>query len=971
VEKNGDRRGRRIFFIFLWIYLLVALGILSAGWYYYQGQVQKQRLLMEQQLSGVADIKVKDILRWKRERFGEANVLFNHLTFSKLVRRYFENPRDTGLQKELWSWLHQIRIGQDFEALFLMDADGRVRISVPEQSKTACPTLQEKVSEAIKTHREIWVDFHRDGPDQPPVLGVVLPIRDMEGSGRVLGVLVMRIDPQAGFYPLLQRWPIRSRTYETQLVRREGNEVVFLNDLRFQKNAALNLRLPLDRKEIPAVQAVLGREGIFEGKAIRGVPVLTALRTVPDTPWHIVVKLDLEEVYEPLRERLWTTILFIGLLLLALGAGLGLTWRHLRSVYYRERFQTAEALRLQEKRLSLVAEHFPGLMSHIDRDLRYLYVNSHYEKVFGKIEGGWVGRTVLQALGEEGYARVAPLIQRALAGEQITFENTVRTEDGGVFHGLFTFIPDRNPEGEVVGYYLFGTDITDRKRAEDELKRMNRLFGALSQVNQVVVRVRSHRDLFTAVCRVLVEFGDFKLAWIGWIVPQENRLEISSWAGQGGGFLEGLEIPCQDPQGRFGPLIPAINSGRTFISADFRNTVFEEAAREVGFRAMAAMPLKRGGEVVGLLVIHEENHDFFRLKETDLLEEVAGDISFALDHLAEEEARRRMEDELRRSEERYRTILEEIDEGYYETDLRGNYTFVNQSEARGKKYSKEELIGMNYRVYTPKEKWEDVRRAFNQVYTTGQPIKWLPVTNICKDGEIRWFEEFVSCLRDKTGRVVGFRGISRDVTERKRAEEKVKETLEQLQNALDATIQVMSAAVEARDPYTAGHQRRTTTLALALGREMGLPEEKLEGLRLAAAIHDIGKLSVPAEILSKPTTLTNIEFALIKTHPQNGYDILKNVSSPWPLAEIVLQHHERLNGSGYPQGLQGEAILPEARILAVADVVEAIASHRPYRPALGIEQALEEIEKQKGILFDAQVVEACLKLFREQGFRFE
>jgi putative two-component system response regulator len=145
----------------------------------------------------------------------------------------------------------------------------------------------------------------------------------------------------------------------------------------------------------------------------------------------------------------------------------------------------------------------------------------------------------------------------------------------------------------------------------------------------------------------------------------------------------------------------------------------------------------------------------------------------------------------------------------------------------------------------------------------------------------------------------------------------------------------------------------------------------LEGLRLAAAIHDIGKLSVPAEILSKPTTLTNIEFALIKTHPQNGYDILKNVSSPWPLAEIVLQHHERLNGSGYPQGLQGEAILPEARILAVADVVEAIASHRPYRPALGIEQALEEIEKQKGILFDAQVVEACLNLFREQGYRFE
>jgi HD-GYP domain-containing protein (c-di-GMP phosphodiesterase class II) len=150
---------------------------------------------------------------------------------------------------------------------------------------------------------------------------------------------------------------------------------------------------------------------------------------------------------------------------------------------------------------------------------------------------------------------------------------------------------------------------------------------------------------------------------------------------------------------------------------------------------------------------------------------------------------------------------------------------------------------------------------------------------------------------------------------------------------------------------------------------MGLPQEKIEGLRMAGSIHDIGKLSIPAEILSKPTKLTNLEFSLIKEHARAGYEMLKDVASPWPLAEIVRQHHERIDGSGYPRQLKGDEILMEARIMAVADVVEAMASHRPYRPAIGIEAALEEIEKNKGILYDDAVADACLRLFREKGFQ--
>jgi HD-GYP domain-containing protein (c-di-GMP phosphodiesterase class II) len=178
----------------------------------------------------------------------------------------------------------------------------------------------------------------------------------------------------------------------------------------------------------------------------------------------------------------------------------------------------------------------------------------------------------------------------------------------------------------------------------------------------------------------------------------------------------------------------------------------------------------------------------------------------------------------------------------------------------------------------------------------------------------------------------------------------------------------MAVVVETRDPYTAGHQRRVSDLARAIATEMNLSRGRIDGIRVMGSIHDIGKISVPAEILSKPTKLTDIEFGLIKAHSSAGYDILKEIEFPWPVAEIVLQHHEKLNGFGYPRGLKGNEILPEAKIICVADVVEAMASHRPYRPALGIEKALEEIFQNRGILYDPDVVDACLRLFREKGY---
>ena len=335
------------------------------------------------------------------------------------------------------------------------------------------------------------------------------------------------------------------------------------------------------------------------------------------------------------------------------------------------------------------------------------------------------------------------------------------------------------------------------------------------------------------------------------------------------------------------------------------------------------------------------------------------------------------EDALRASEEKYRFLTEAMTDIVWMAnidDLRTTYVSPSIENLLGftpeerKRQSVEEQLTPDSLSWALNALAEELAREkqgdANPARTIERELEFYH-----KDGSTRWMDVVISGIRNEQGVLTGIHGVARDVTERKHAEENLRRTLESLRKAVGATIQVMVSAVEARDPYTAGHQVRSADLAGAIATEMELPPEKIDGIRMAGAIHDIGKLSVPAEILTKPTRLTDLEHSLVKEHAKRGYEMLKNVESMWPLAQIVYQHHERMDGSGYPQGLKGEDIILEARIMAVADVVESMASHRPYRASLGLEEALREIEKNKKILYDEAVVNACLRLFREKGYR--
>ena len=472
--------------------------------------------------------------------------------------------------------------------------------------------------------------------------------------------------------------------------------------------------------------------------------------------------------------------------------------------------------------------------------------------------------------------------------------------------------------------------------------------------------------------------------------------------------------------------------------------------------------------------------------------EITGTITVARDITEHKD----MEERLCRLEEQYRDILDTIPDGYFEIDLSGKYTFANDVVCTHLQRTREELIGRDNREFQTAEDAQKAFRLFRNVYKTGIPEKAVELEILSKDGSAKTYELSVSLIKDAQGTPVGFRGISRDITERKKMEEELiksevkyrtivenaqegifqasadnrsltlnrtfadmlgyscteeaaeeiinafqqtfvnpdeyrkaleiirqrgsikgyetelyrrdksriwvnmsvmamkdpagnllyyqgivdditpqkkleqerQKSIDSLRKSLGATIKALSAISEARDPYTAGHQRRVADLARAIATEMKLSSDRIDGIRLAGMIHDMGKIAIPSEILTKPTKLTNLEMEIIKTHAEAGYDILKDIEFPWPIARMVREHHERLDGSGYPRGLKDDNILLESKIIAVADVVEAISSHRPYRPALGISVALEEIERNSGIFYDKTASEACLKLFREKRY---
>jgi len=591
-----------------------------------------------------------------------------------------------------------------------------------------------------------------------------------------------------------------------------------------------------------------------------------------------------------------------------------------------DRKRAEEALAKSEERFRKAFYTSPDSVN-INRlqDGMYVSINPGFTRITGYTEEDIIGKTSIErniwANVEDRQKLTTGLIKD---GEVINLEATFRMKDGDIRYGLMSA---SIIELDGVPHILSITrDITDRKRAEKALKESENKYRLLADNVNDVIFVLDMNLNYTYVSPSVKMLRGYEPEEV-LKQPSLETLTPSSWDRAKRILSEALELE---------------KSGRRDVPKS--RTVQLEMVRNDGTTVWTEAKFS---------LIRDEKQ-----KPVAILG-VGRDIT----------ERKWAEDALTESESHYHSLFENMLNGFaycqmlFDGGRPVDFIYLDTNSAFEILTGLKNVVGKKASEVIPglRESDTELLEIYGRVALTGKPKQFERYVKAMQ----MWFAVSVYCPKKEH-----FVAVFDVITKRKRAEEELQRTLESLRNSVGATVQVMVSAIEIRDPYTAGHQSRSTDLARAIAKEMGLPQDRIDGIRMAGSIHDIGKLSVPAEILSKPTKLTELEFSLIKEHARNGYEMLKNVESPWPLAQIVYQHHERMNGSGYPRNLKGDEILMEARILAVSDVVESMASHRPYRPALGIEKALEEIEKNRGILYDDTVADACLRLFREKGFQF-
>jgi PAS domain S-box-containing protein len=588
------------------------------------------------------------------------------------------------------------------------------------------------------------------------------------------------------------------------------------------------------------------------------------------------------------------------------------------SQYESERKQAEEALRESEYKYKSLINNIPDIIFTIDLEGKITFVSKRAKEISGYENAETINRNIFNFIPEEYHQITMENLQKGMKGEKIKhIEMPVIAKSGEKLFFDFSFSRIYK-DGAVVGAQGTAVDITERKRAEAALRESEKQYRTFFSTSRDCVFITSIDGR--------------------WIDMNDAAVELFGYSSRD----ELMKVSIPD----------------LYVKKEERTTFINTLIEKCSSKDYPIDMRRKDGGVINTLLTSNLRYDA-NGKATELMGTIK-DIT----------ERKKAEEALKNSEVKYRNIFENAIEGIYQSTIEGRFITANNALARMAGYdSPEELIESIKNIGTKLYVHPEDRKRILTIMEKEGFVEGFEVEFQKKDGSIFWVVINARAVKDEQGEIIYNEGLVEDITIRKHAEEQLHQTLDRLSKAVGTTIQVLVSALESRDPYTSGHQSRTANLACVIATEMGLAQEKIEGIRMAGIIHDIGKLSIPAEILSKPSKLTNIEFSLIKVHSQSGYEMLKDVESPWPLAEIVYQHHERMNGSGYPRNLKGDEILMESRILAVADVVEAMASHRPYRPSLGIEAAIEEIEKNKGILYDNAVADACLKLFCEKGYQ--
>jgi PAS domain S-box-containing protein len=753
--------------------------ILAAGVFYLRREQATARLVEYEKLDAIARLKTEQISAWRNERLGEARFLLHTPAVRHDVAAFVAAPAEPAARRRLVDWLEPIRGGDRYALIQVLDVQGRPLLSIPAAPGETPGPAADALAAALRGRNPVFDDLRREAGQTASHLDLLVPIRnDPEGeNGAPVAVILLRLDPRQFLYHLIQVWPLPSATAESLLVRREGDEVVYLSELRHLPGSALTFRRPINETKLSAARAARGEFGVFEGLDYRGVPVLSAIRPVPDTNWVLVAKVDLTEAYAAIGRDLGQTGTAVGLLLLAVTFAGAAIWRRRHAEFLRRALRAECDRNAMADRLAIVMQHANDIILFLDEQGRILEANERARIAYGYT------LEEFRALPSGGLRPPSALddfslhMQQMATAEGTLFETMHRRKDGSVFpvevSGRAITIEGRP---HVLAIYR---DITERKAHEREIERLNRIYFVISQVNQAVVRAKARDELFTEVCRVLVEIGCFRIAWIGWRDLRTQRIEPVASCGDEDGYVAGLHVSTnpEEAEGR-GPSGISFREGRTYVcndfSADPATGPWRERAARCGIQSSVAMPLRQEGVLVGLLTVYAAERDLFQSREVELLEETAGDVSFALDVFAGEQRRRAAETAVQASERRLQFLITATPAVIY--SLRADGTFATNFLSPNVR----EVLGYPLEVAAAPDFWrqhahpEDAPAANVAMAGIGQPGGPGAVVREYRfrhaDGTWRWMHDETRVVRDAAGRPAELVGYWIDITDRKLSE---------------------------------------------------------------------------------------------------------------------------------------------------------------------------------------------------------